>query len=44
MMYLIETVTKSSISVTARSCLPHHGGEITAEGAVNRAQMGLKPA
>jgi hypothetical protein len=43
MMYLIETVTKSSISVTARSSLPGHGGEITAEQAVNRAETSRKP-
>jgi hypothetical protein len=43
MMYLIETVTKSSISVTACSSLPGDGGEITAEQAASLVETGRKP-
>jgi hypothetical protein len=46
MMYLIETVTKSSISATACSSLPGHNGEITAKQPVNPAETasgGLSP-
>jgi len=45
-MYLIETVTKSSISATACFSLPGHNGEITAKQPVNPAETasgGLSP-
>jgi hypothetical protein len=40
-MYLIERVTKSSMSVTSGGDVPRHGGEIGAETPQNRPDSAL---
>jgi hypothetical protein len=40
-MYLIERVTKSSMSVTSDGDVPRHGGEIGAETPQNRPDSAL---